>query len=271
MLDDDHSVALIHQSVQYVEESSDVLVVQSTHAAIPVPGVFVPANALGLDLVSGEDSDDLDALALNEDGDPGFNPESGQFGPDVDWILFSVRRNSAVIGQNDSRLGIPIDAGDVLTIPLPGGFSPFPAIVIRGESLGLRTIRSNPMCGLRPNMSSYFGCDDVDALDTFVADNTDTDGDGIFDDIDNCTQDANSNQRDTDSDGFGNACDFDFNNDCVTNFVDYSILTADFLATGNLDTDINGDGVVNFIDIAPFNTRFLNPPGPSGQTDICDN
>ena len=48
-----------------------------------------------------------------------------------------------------------------------------------------------------------------------------------------------------------------------------SILTGDFLATGDLDTDINGDGVVNFVDIAQFQSYFLNPPGPSGLNASC--
>ncbi|MEM7084338.1 MAG: FG-GAP-like repeat-containing protein [Pseudomonadota bacterium] len=91
----------------------------------------------------------------------------------------------------------------------------------------------------------------------------DNDGDGVTDTLDNCQLDANADQRDTNGDGFGNVCDFDFNNDCVTNFIDLSAMTADFLATGDLDTDINGDGVVNFIDISQFQARFLNPPGPS--------
>ncbi|MFK8031373.1 MAG: FG-GAP-like repeat-containing protein [Gammaproteobacteria bacterium] len=97
----------------------------------------------------------------------------------------------------------------------------------------------------------------------------DNDSDGITDTLDNCQLDANADQRDSNGDGIGNVCDFDFSNDCIVNFVDLAILTGDFLSTGDLDTDINGDGVVNFIDIAPFQSRFLNPPGPSALNTSC--
>ena len=36
---------------------------------------------------------------------------------------------------------------------------------------------------------------------------TDTDGDGLFDTIDNCPTVANADQEDSDNDGIGNTCD----------------------------------------------------------------
>lgn len=48
----------------------------------------------------------------------------------------------------------------------------------------------------------------------------DTDGDGHDDQVDNCRQIPNADQRDTDGDDFGNACDPDFNNDGIINFSD---------------------------------------------------
>jgi len=121
------------------------------------PALYAPAVLLGLDIAGGPDSDDLDALALLEDGD-------GIFTPGSDFILFSVRRGSAVIGSPDSMFGAPIEEGDVLTIPLPtplGGLSPFPAIFVPGEALGLVTLRGFPAGG-------QFGADDLDALDIVV-------------------------------------------------------------------------------------------------------
>lgn len=93
----------------------------------------------------------------------------------------------------------------------------------------------------------------------------DTDGDGVFDNQDNCTQVSNASQLDVDGDGFGNACDTDFNNDNVTNFLDLSLFANDFQSTGVLVTDVNGDGVVNFIDLVAVRDYYLQPPGPSGQ------
>ena len=115
------------------------------------PTLYAGANQLGLDL-KGTDTDDLDALALRDDGVlnalglPSFNPQT-------DSILFSVRRSSSVIGQIDSRLGIGIEEGDVLTIPTVAGGTP--AILVPAEWLGLATVRTNFV---------NFG-DDLDAID----------------------------------------------------------------------------------------------------------
>ncbi|MEL7449185.1 MAG: dockerin type I domain-containing protein, partial [Pseudomonadota bacterium] len=91
----------------------------------------------------------------------------------------------------------------------------------------------------------------------------DGDGDGISDDADNCTLVANPSQRDTDSDGYGNFCDPDLNNDGAVNFADLALLKQEFFATGDLDADFNGDGAVNFSDLAIQKALFFQPPGPS--------
>ena len=130
--------------------------------------VYAGAGSLGLDLVpmAGMDSDDLDALILIESGDGVFAPDDLSTptlieGPDI--VLFSVRRNSAVIGMPDSLYGAPIEEGDILTIPFTGlaAVSPFPAIFIGAEALGLLTARSG--------MSLPSGnVDDLDALSVAV-------------------------------------------------------------------------------------------------------
>lgn len=121
---------------------ADVLVTLA--GAVPV--VAIPAVALGLDL-AGFDTDDLDALVFNDaDGTLTLTPP--------DTIYFSVRRGSAVIGVPDSAFGIPIEEGDVLTVPAFAGGPP--AIFIVAEAMGLATLRSGP---------GPFGADDVDALD----------------------------------------------------------------------------------------------------------
>ncbi len=45
--------------------------------------------------------------------------------------------------------------------------------------------------------------------------NADTDGDGVFDNVDNCLAISNADQTDTDGDGEGDACDSDDDNDGV--------------------------------------------------------
>lgn len=120
------------------------------------PGIYIPANTLGLDFM-GPDTDDLDALAIAENGVPGYQvsvtPFDWQQGG-TDMVLFSVRRGSAVIGQPDSIFGAPIEAGDILVPPLGGAGRP--GILVPAEALGLMTTRQ------------FAGSpgDDLDALDT---------------------------------------------------------------------------------------------------------
>jgi hypothetical protein len=131
----------------------DVLRVSPTGAT----GIYAPAAALGLDMF-GADTDDLDALAIAENGIAGFQPSLLPFdwmSGSTDMLLFSVRRGSAVVGLPDSIFGMPIEPSDILVPPtVPGGL---PGILVPGEALGLMTTRSFP--GFVPG-------DELDALDT---------------------------------------------------------------------------------------------------------
>ncbi|MEO1574580.1 MAG: proprotein convertase P-domain-containing protein, partial [Pseudomonadota bacterium] len=86
----------------------------------------------------------------------------------------------------------------------------------------------------------------------------DSDGDGIADDVDNCTLAANPDQTDSNGDGFGNACDADLNNDCVVNVVDLGLLRSVFF-TADADADFNGDGIVNVVDLGWKKPRRIRP------------
>jgi len=148
----------------------------------PAPGgplvLWAPAPLLGLNLVAGG-IDDLDAMAIAENGSGAFEPSLLPYdwlGGGTDMVLFSVRAGSAVVGMPDSIFGIPIEPGDILTTPLPtvfGGVSPFPGIFIAAENLGLLTTRSHGLPG-----------DDLNALDMIESYMADCNGNGVYDQID---------------------------------------------------------------------------------------
>ena len=144
----------------------------------PVPGgppiVWAPGFLLGLDLLA-IGMDDLDALAIAENGSGLFEPSmvpGDWLGGATDMVLFSVRRGSPVVGMPDSIFGLPISEGDILTTPLLGGLSPFPGIYVAAENLGLGTLRS----GAPP--------DDLNALDTSDRPIRDCNGNGFEDAMD---------------------------------------------------------------------------------------
>lgn len=90
----------------------------------------------------------------------------------------------------------------------------------------------------------------------------DSDFDGVVDSEDNCVTASNADQRDTDSDGFGNRCDPDLNNDGIINFADIALWAPFFNTVNNGNEDFNGDGAANFADYALFAEFFLLSPGP---------
>lgn len=99
---------------------------------------------------------------------------------------------------------------------------------------------------------------------TFNDGGVDTDGDGVDDSLDNCTLRANPDQRDSNGDGYGNACDPDFDDNGTVNFLDISGWAIFFnTACGDVDQDINGDGSCNFGDFSVITQFFNQPPGPS--------
>jgi hypothetical protein len=104
----------------------------------------------------------------------------------------------------------------------------------------------------------------------FAGPSVDSDGDGVFDVLDNCVivQNASPLDCDTDNDGYGNICDGDFNEDNFTDGGDFPQFNADFLGgvVGDVVTDMNCDTYVDGGDFPLFNAQFLSPgnPGPSG-------
>jgi hypothetical protein len=99
-------------------------------------------------------------------------------------------------------------------------------------------------------------------LRTFLV--ADADADGVADANDNCLGVKNTNQSDTDGDGFGDLCDADFDQSGMVNSLDLAILR-DAFGTRTSKGDANGDGIVNSLDLAILQSRFGKAPGPSAK------
>ena len=106
-----------------------------------------------------------------------------------------------------------------------------------------------------------------DLIPASIKASQDTDNDGVLDGVDNCLLENNADQRDTDGDNIGNACDADvaIPNDCIVNFLDLQVYRNEFFMMGDLDTDNNGDNSTNFLDLQGVRNQFFAAPGPSAN------
>ncbi|MEO0423956.1 MAG: choice-of-anchor J domain-containing protein [Pseudomonadota bacterium] len=155
-----------------------------------------------------------------------------------------------------------------------GAFSALPGAV--------RTVDLTPLAGVRTayvclrfagDDEWYAQVDDVRVSAVGCgAEESDLDNDGLVNSLDNCITVPNGPDRpdaggqvqfDADSDGFGNACDADFDNDCFVGEVDLNLMIAGFMTTTPL-LDLDGSGLVDGRDISRLLRQAGRPPGPSG-------
>jgi hypothetical protein len=102
----------------------------------------------------------------------------------------------------------------------------------------------------------------------------DTYGDGVTDDLDNCTLVPNPSQLDADGDGYGNACDADLNNSGTVTAADFAIMRSVLGQSASASptaaaADLNGSGTVTAADFAILRSYLGKPPGPSGLHPNC--
>jgi hypothetical protein len=107
------------------------------------------------------------------------------------------------------------------------------------------------------------------SLAAMAGPSADTDGDGVFNVLDNCSLRANPppNDCDTDDDGYGNYCDADFNQNNAVSATDFvTRFLPDFKAGQDkapLDgTDMNCNGTVTATDF----TQYFLPHFKSGKS-----
>jgi uncharacterized protein (TIGR03790 family) len=172
------------------------------------------------------------------------------------------------------RLGVTGAAGHVIE-PTLSGVAHFP-LLFRNYFLGAPAIeafyRSVPYLGW---MNVWIG-DPLATTPYYFTAGNDADGDGVPDASDNCIFVPNADQRDTDGDGYGNACDPDVNNDGIVTtswgVVNPPSARGDFekiaiaASSGpyNANYDLDGNGVVDAVDVSIASMFLFLPPGPSG-------
>jgi hypothetical protein len=96
----------------------------------------------------------------------------------------------------------------------------------------------------------------------------DSDGDGVTDAIDNCSDRVNTGQDDTDLDDCGNLCDADYSETGVAGLADFGAFVAAFAGTDEQKCHVEPipGCVVGLGDFGFFVANFGVIPGPSGST-----
>lgn len=110
------------------------------------------------------------------------------------------------------------------------------------------------------------------SLSSFAGSAPDADSDGVPDLYDNCSVVANGpllppvgcKQQDGDTDGYGNACDRDLNNNGTTDLPDLGLVLSNLGNTLAPAFDINCNGTVDLPDLGAVLSALGTPPGPSG-------
>jgi phage-related protein len=97
----------------------------------------------------------------------------------------------------------------------------------------------------------------------------DNDGDYIDDTADNCPSIANQDQLDTDSDGLGDACDSDDDNDGMPDVYEARVGLNPLVA--DADADADGDGLTNFEEFEYGTDPFNADSDGDGINDKLDN
>jgi uncharacterized protein (TIGR03790 family) len=172
------------------------------------------------------------------------------------------------------RMGAAGAAGHVAEPMLAGVARPH--ILLRRYAQGVPAVeayfRSVPYLGW---MNVYVGDPLMRLERTAPDDPDDLDGDGVPNASDNCTELPNADQRDTNGDGYGNACDADVDGDgrVTTSWgkAPYGdVESIQITATRGRyepDHDLDGDGAVDADDVVAASAVLFLAPGPSGRAE----
>ena len=231
---------------------------------LPV-GQFVTATATG-------PTNDTSEFALNlqisapVEADVGVtqmaSPEEPVFGDDVQYTLTVINRGPhstkltlvdelpyfGTLVSFSTEQGICTVDGLILTCDLD--------VVAAGDSLQITFTVSTDRIEDLINTAWIYGnvndnepADNASQLVTFVNSGVaeDLDGDGLWNDDDNCPRAINPDQADTDRDGIGDVCDDDADGDGVADAVEEEL----GLSVGLVDSD--GDGIADGEEVSSLN------------------
>ena len=145
---------------------------------------------------------------------------------------------------------------------------------------GARCLEANKSFDYKQILQFYYGADIklLTASGSCVGP-ADGDGDGVTDDKDNCPSAKNADQKDTDKDGKGDACDTDDDGDGVADGSDNCPLDANKAQTDTdkdgkgdaCETDDDGDGVADAGDNCPLvSNKAQTDTDKDGKGDACE-
>lgn len=204
---------------------------------------------------------------------------------DLDLILVAPNGMEVLLSSSNGSSGdnytntVFDDDG---TIAIVGSAAPFTGIFSPEESLSV--LNGSEARGSWSLRIVDTADEDVGILNGWILEicsspQTDADGDGIEDVVDNCPSIANANQADSDGDGEGDVCDADDDGDGVLDINDNCPMVSnenqadnDGDGIGDLcDDDDDNDGVLDANDNCQFE---VNPDqadnDDDGEGDICD-
>ena len=211
--------------------------------------------------------DGTDQAAYMDDG-LGVSQQIGTVSDDMEIVFVFSQGGQGNIGEPGNVI-IAIYAGDPLAQGVLLDSAEFPGVggqftaqwVLRTATLSTGSDNAGADLYLQLRHGGQGSNVLVDGV--CLVEEGDGDCDSVDDSIDNCTAAYNPDQRDTDTDGFGNRCDPDVTGNCIVNFEDLMIFKNNFFVSGDLDTDLDGDGITNFSDLAIVRDAFFGQPGPS--------
>jgi uncharacterized protein (TIGR03790 family) len=220
---------------------------------------------------------------------PGAAPNlPGRFAPravSVDFVSTNARsfaqppRYGQSLVADLIHLGVGGAAGCVLEPGLVGVARPH--VLFREYAHGARAVeayfRSLPYLGW---MNVWVGDPLMLTARPVTGRPADQDGDGVPDARDDCREIPNPDQRDTDGDGIGNACDPDFDEDGLVT-TSWGVVSPSSAAgdlerlliavqngISNPDYDLNGDGKIDTSDLGIAELWLFLPPGPGAAPTV---